>query len=69
MAGNREGGLKAAAKVKARDPEFFKKLGARGGKARSPYKGFGSNRELARQVGALGGRVSRRKKVAEPEAV
>ena len=32
MAGNREGGLKAAAKNKARDPDFYAKIGRKGGK-------------------------------------
>ena len=39
---------------------WYRKLGAKGGRVRSPIKGFGSNRELARIAGAKGGAISRR---------
>ena len=55
------GGLKAAAKNKAADPDFYRKRGAVGGRACVP-KGFAINRELARQAGAKGGRISKRTK-------
>lgn len=67
MAGTREGGLKAAAKNKARDPNFYSKIGKKGG-ANGHTGGFAANPELARIVGAKGGRISRRgaKKVVKP---
>ena len=65
MAGTRAGGLTSAAKVLARDPDFYKRIGAKGGR-NGTTGGFYENRELARVAGAKGGRASRRKK---PEAV
>lgn len=71
MAGTKEGGKKAAAKNMARDPGFYGKIGARGGR-RGKTGGFASNRkgtdgltgkERARIAGAKGGTISRRKKV------
>lgn len=61
MAGNREGGLKAAAKNKARDPDFYAKIGRKGGKA-GHTGGFAANRELASEAGKIGGRISKRVK-------
>lgn len=66
MAGNKTGGQKAAAKNKAKDPDFYKKIGAIGG-AKSRTGGFYSNRELARIAGAKGGRISRRRKAGDYE--
>lgn len=72
MAGNRIGGLKAKAKNLAKDPDFYKKLGAKGGKA-STTGGFASievgddgltGRERARIAGKKGGHISRRTKKA-----
>lgn len=59
MAGNREGGLKAAAKNKARDPDFYAKIGRKGGKA-GHTGGFAANRELASMAGKIGGKISKR---------
>lgn len=59
MAGNREGGLKAAAKNKARDPDFYAKIGRKGGKA-GHTGGFAANRELASIAGKIGGKISKR---------
>ena len=42
--------------------EIQKAIGTKGGKHTSPYKGFGSNPELASKVGKIGGSISRRKK-------
>lgn len=61
MAGTRAGGLKAAAKNLAKDPNFYAKIGAKGG-ANGNTGGFAANKELARIAGAKGGRVSRRTK-------
>lgn len=63
MAGTRNGGLKAAAKNLAKDPSFYAKIGAKGGK-NGRTGGFAANPELARIAGAKGGRISRRKKAA-----
>lgn len=61
MAGTIVGGKKAAAKNLAKDPNFYKKIGAKGGK-NGNTGGFAANPELARRAGALGGRISRRVK-------
>lgn len=62
MAGTRIGGQRAAAKNLAKDPNFYAKIGAKGGK-NGRTGGFAANPELARIAGAKGGRISRRKKV------
>ncbi|MDL2342348.1 MAG: hypothetical protein QFB87_04705 [Patescibacteria group bacterium] len=60
MAGTKIGGLKAAAKNKAKYGEgFYQRIGGRGGAA-STTGGFYANRELARAAGAKGGSISRR---------
>lgn len=70
MAGNKIGGQKAAAKNRAKDPDFYAKIGAKGGK-NGRTGGFASNvvgedgltgAQRARIAGARGGRISRRKK-------
>ena len=61
MAGTKAGGQKAAAKNLQRDPDFYAKIGAAGGK-KGRTGGFYANRELARAAGAKGGRISRRTK-------
>lgn len=60
MAGTKAGGLKAAQKNLAKDPNFYAKIGAKGGK-NGTTGGFAANPELARIAGAKGGRISRRK--------
>lgn len=63
MAGTKEGALKAVATIKEKHGEdFFKKVGAIGGVAKSPNKGFGADRERAKLAGMKGGRISRRGK-------
>lgn len=59
MAGTHAGGKKSAAKNTQFDADFYKKIGAKGGSI-SRHGGFFKNRELAREVGAIGGRKSRR---------
>ncbi|CAN5654340.1 hypothetical protein BH23PAT2_BH23PAT2_07680 [soil metagenome] len=63
MAGTQAGG-KAAARTnkKLYGADFYTKIGAQGGK-KGRTGGFFANRELARTVGAIGGRRSRRTKV------
>lgn len=61
MAGNREGGKKAAAKNLQKNPNFYKDIGRKGGSTPTKKpKGFAANPELARIVGQKGGRISRR---------
>jgi uncharacterized protein len=60
MSGTKLGGRAAAATNKTKyGLGFYAKIGAIGG-SRSHTGGFYANRELARRVGALGGRMSRR---------
>lgn len=62
MAGTREGGLKTAAYMKKTYGEdFYKKIGAEGGK-NGTTGGFYANPELARRAGKIGGKISRRPK-------
>lgn len=67
MAGTRDGAQKAVAKILARDPNFFAKIGSKGGK-NGRTGGFAANPELARIAGAKGGRISRRKKASQDVA-
>lgn len=65
MAGTKIGGLKAAQKNLKIDPNFYAKIGAKGGR-NGHSGGFAANPALARIAGAKGGRISRRtKKVSE----
>jgi len=61
MAGTKQGGQKAAAKNLQSDPNFYAKIGAKGGK-NGTTGGFAANPDLARIAGAKGGRISRRRK-------
>ena len=79
MAGTKAGGLKAKVRNLAKDPDFYKKIGAKGGSnGKGPgYKGgFASNevgedgltgRQRAKLAGAKGGKISRRTKKADGE--
>ena len=55
MAGTKLGGLKAAAKNLANNPNFYREIGRIGGR-NGHTGGFASNPELARLAGAKGGR-------------
>ncbi len=66
MAGTKLGGRKAAAKNLAKDPLFYAKIGAKGGR-NGTTGGFAANRELAKIAGAKGGKISRRRKAAKTE--
>ena len=59
MAGTKAGGQKAAAKNLAKDPNFYSKIGAVGGK-NGRTGGFAANPDLAREAGRKGGLKSRR---------
>ena len=61
MAGTKAGGLKAAQKNLQKDPDFYAKIGAKGGR-NGHTGGFAANPALARVAGAKGGRISRRTK-------
>lgn len=62
MAGTKAGGAKAAATNKAKHgADFYARIGRKGGK-NGTTGGFAANRELAREAGRKGGRISRRGK-------
>ena len=61
MAGTKIGGKKAAEKNIANDPDFYRKIGAKGGRL-GRTGGFYKNRELASIAGKKGGTISRRNK-------
>lgn len=69
MAGTKEGGKKVAAIMKARDPDYYIKLGHRGGSA--PWtlpKGFAAmTKEKRMEAGSKGGRISKRGPSRKPE--
>ena len=55
MSGTKSGGLKCAATNKLKHGEdFYKRIGSKGGKAKNPNKGFGSNHERAVAAGYKG---------------
>lgn len=60
MAGTRIGGLRAAKQNKAKDPDFYAKIGRKGGR-NGHTGGFAANPQLARIAGAKGGKISRRR--------
>jgi general stress protein YciG len=62
MAGTKAGGKAAAETNKKKyGSDFYAKIGSKGGKL-GRTGGFFANRDLAREAGARGGRVSRRTK-------
>ncbi len=66
MSGTRDGGLKAKQKNLQRDPDFYAKIGRKGGQ-NGRTGGFAANPELARIAGAKGGKISRRGKSKKAE--
>lgn len=56
--GTKQGGHKTAAKNRMKDPAFYARIGAMGGR-KSRGGGF-SNREIASRAGKIGGAISRR---------
>ena len=62
MAGTRTGGLKAARKNLARDPNFYKRIGSLGGSL-STGGGFAASHERAVEAGRKGGAISRRNRI------
>lgn len=66
MSGTKTGGAKAAQTNKEKfGADYYANIGAMGGRAKNPNKGFGQNRELASRVGRIGGLKSRRYKNEE----
>lgn len=62
MAGTKKGGQAAASTNKTKyGADFYAKIGAMGGK-KGKTGGFYANRDLAREAGRRGGRISRRTK-------
>lgn len=59
MAGTKNGAAQAVATIKEKDPDFYKRIGAIGGK-KGTTGGFYANRELASEAGRIGGLRSRR---------
>lgn len=64
MAGTQAGGKLAAMKNLKNDPDFYRRIGAIGGR-NGNTGGFAADRELARRAGAKGGRISRRRPVVK----
>jgi uncharacterized protein len=61
MAGNKAGGIKTREANLAKDPDYYRKMGAIGGK-NSSTGGFAqgeAGRERARQAGSVGGKKSK----------
>jgi len=66
MSGTKAGGLKAAeTNRRLHGEDFYSKIGRRGGR-NGHTGGFAANPELARIVGAIGGRKSRRGPAKKP---
>jgi len=62
MAGNKEGGAKAAETMRKRyGDSFYQSIGSKGGQAKVP-KGFAINKDLAAEAGRRGGLKSKRGK-------
>lgn len=65
MAGTKTGGkLAAKTNKKKYGDDHYHRIGKLGGAAGHEGKGFAANRELAKRVGVIGGRKSRRTKNA-----
>jgi len=61
MPGTSQGAKLAAQKNLAKDPDYYKKLGSRGGKAPTTKpKGFAANLERARIAGRKAGEIGRK---------
>lgn len=70
MAGTSEGGKKAAAKNKAKDPDFYKKIGSMSwdDPERSREIGFALDPEKAREAGRRGGKKTKNEYHKKEEA-
>lgn len=57
--GTHEGGKKIANALMAKDPNYYHKIGAKGGSVKVK-KGFGTNHARAVAAGRIGGKISKR---------
>lgn len=71
MAQTKEEAVRARNTILARDPDFYRKMGKKGGSRSTPFGGFGSSKigedgltglQRARVAGVKGGTKSRRSK-------
>ena len=60
ISGTKAGGQKTREANLKRDPDFYKKIGRKGGQKTGVLKGFAANPELAREAGRRGGSISKR---------
>lgn len=60
MTETKSGGRKTAATILAKNPNFYREIGRKGGSV-GGKKGFALNPKLARICGAKGGRISKRR--------
>lgn len=61
MPGTTLGGKKVADKLRAKDPDFYRKIGSKGGRnGAGTKKGFAYSSETAKSAGSKGGAVSKR---------
>jgi uncharacterized protein len=69
MAGTKKGGEAAAKRnIEKYGPNFYAEIGRKGGK-KGRTGGFFANRELAREAGRKGGRISRRNKAEDVSSI
>ena len=66
MTETKSGGRKTAATILAKNPNFYREIGRKGGSV-GGKKGFALNPELARICGAKGGRISKRRPKQDDE--
>lgn len=66
MTETKSGGRKTAATILAKNPNFYREIGRKGGSV-GGKKGFALNPELARICGAKGGRISKRRPKQDTE--
>lgn len=68
MAGTKEGAMRARATNLAKDPDYYRNIGIKGGSAiHTKPQGFALYRELAVEAGRKGGTISRRPKRVKEE--
>ncbi len=59
MSGTKAGGAKAALTNKTKDPDFYKRIGSKGGKAGTGHA-FGHGKVDPHEAGKVGGTISKR---------
>lgn len=63
MSGTIQGGIKARdTNIERHGPDFYKKIGTKGGSVSTPTGGFAADRKRASEAGRKGGLKSRRGK-------